>query len=185
MACVLLPLPKYTHRGGLPRDLVAWALAETSARCLFGTMKMLGVSWHVSFHASYDMGKGYSVPSSYPWLLGLCIPVSCQDAGHGTQIPTDIEPFQWYSYAGVRHRNNQCQLGGVTPLQVHFEPQDPFTAGAGEPAVLFCTSGGLLGRLSTAAGVSTTAGLMLTGRQPELLACQYILSASSMLSCSS
>ncbi|CAL5218504.1 g190 [Coccomyxa viridis] len=41
--------------------------------------------------------------------------------------------------------------GSGDVLEVHFEPQDPFAAGAGEPAVLFCTSGGLLGRLSTSA----------------------------------
>jgi len=38
-------------------------------------------------------------------------------------------------------------------LQVHFDLQDPFRAAASEPAVLFCTSGGLIGRFSTEAGV--------------------------------
>ena len=39
------------------------------------------------------------------------------------------------------------------PLQVHFDMQDPFTAATSTPTVLFCTSGGLLGSLSTATAV--------------------------------
>lgn len=42
-------------------------------------------------------------------------------------------------------------------LQVHFDPHEPLegSAAAPEPSVLFCTSGGVLGSLSTGAGASS------------------------------
>ena len=70
-----------------------------------------------------------------------------------------------------------CRIDDTLPLQVCFDMQDPFTAAAADPAVLFCTSGGLLGQLSTATGVSQSAacdahatGACVTQDKPIVLA---------------
>ena len=59
---------------------------------------------------------------------------------------------------------NWLKKGCAMPLQVRFDLQDPFTAAASDPAVLFCTSGGLLGTMSTATAVRAA---MHSSRPPQ------------------
>ncbi|CAK0736740.1 hypothetical protein CVIRNUC_000795 [Coccomyxa viridis] len=106
------------------------------------------ISWGITGSGALDAAQGQGLSRQihclavHPSRPHLCV----TGASQGTLAVWDL---RMTSAPAVQ---SAAKPGSGDVLEVCFDLQDPFTAAAADPAVLFCTSGGLLGQLSTATG---------------------------------